>query len=56
MGPKGFHGRKYAVTEAPRVLTSGRVEVRDSETRSDESKGLKGTEVYGEASFNPKPS
>ena len=56
MGPKGFYGRKYAETEAPRVLTKERAEVRDSETGRDEDKRLKGTEFYGESSFNPKHS
>ena len=56
MGPKGFYGRKKVVTEAPRVLTNERAEVRASETGRDEGKRLKGTEFYGEPSFNPKHS
>ena len=44
------------VTEAPKVLMVGRGKVRASETRSDESKGLKGSEFYGEPNFSPKHS
>ena len=46
VGPKGFYGGKYAVTEAPRVLTKERAEVRDSETGRDEGKRLKSMEFH----------
>ena len=44
------------VTEVPRVVTVGRVEVSGSGSERVVEKGLKGTEFYEKSNFNPQHS
>ena len=44
------------VTEVPRVVTVGRVEVSGSGSERVVEKGLKGTEFYEKSHFDPQQS
>ena len=44
------------VTEVPRVVTVGRVEVSDSGSERAVEKGLKGMEFYEKSNFDPQHS